>query len=553
MANNPRPSADRPKNTRRASAAEDSFEDWLNEPEGESAPREMPERVSEGRPAPRRNVAAPYTPIESTGSHARARRRDAENSVSIPRATPAEYAGANYGATIPASPLGTPRGMIPATGYKRKASTATKIMRVIGVLFILALLAVVVGLGVLTITEYNPAATEEVPITHQASGVVEDGQQISFVTWNLGYCGLSDEADFFMDGGKGVRTVNEDGVYSNLSGIENVLREQEADVMFLQELDVDSQRSYHVDESQNISNAFDKDGYSSAFATNYMVAYVPYPIPPLGQVYAGIQTEAKFAADTATRIQLPCPFDWPVRIANLKRCLLVERIPIADTGKELVLVNLHLEAYDDGEGKEEQTQELVRFMAREYERGNYVIAGGDFNQAFSNVDTSAYPVQGDDLWQCGLIDDSAFGENWQLLMDPSVPTCRSLDRPYDANDSSFQYYMIDGYICSPNVLVNELATIDTGFDFSDHNPVRMTVTLSDEETVAADIAAKAEAAAAAAGEDAEEEEAEPAAEEEPEPEEDPHVDEDMDGFDDNTNEWIGWKDENGNYTDVYPG
>ena len=50
-------------------------------------------------------------------------------------------------------------------------------------------------------------------------------------------------------------------------------------------------------------------------------------------------------------MQLPCPFSWPTRIANLKRCLLVERIPIADSDKELVLVNLHLEAYDDGEGK----------------------------------------------------------------------------------------------------------------------------------------------------------------------------------------------------------
>ncbi len=500
--------------------------------------------ANDPRPSARpSNEAEPTASRSKTGKHN-------TTPVSIPRAIPSEMEGISYGATRSVSPLSTPRGMIPARGYKRKASVPTKIARVIGVLFILILLAVIIMLGMLTVTEYNPADTEEVPITHQTTGVVDDGQQISLVTWNLGYCGLSDEADFFMDGGRGVRTVSEDEVYNNLSGIKNVLQEQDADVMFLQELDVDSKRSYHVDESQNISSAFDSAGYSSAFATNYMVAYVPYPIPPLGQVYAGIQTETKFAAENATRMQLPCPFSWPVRVANLKRCLLVERVPIADTGKDLVLVNLHLEAYDDGEGKEAQTAQLVRFMQHEYERGNYVIAGGDFNQTFSNIDTSAYPLQGDGLWQCGTIDATSFNENWQLVMDPSVPTCRSLDRPYNASDSTFQYYMIDGYICSPNVLVNEVTTIDTGFEYSDHNPVHMTITLSDEETVAEDLAAKAEAEAAANAEEAEGATEEESAEEATEEEKPHYVDEDNDGWEDNTWEYIGFPDENGNYPDA---
>ena len=40
---------------------------------------------------------------------------------------------------------------------------------------------------------------------------------------------------------------------------------------------------------------------------------------------------------------------------NLKRCLLIERLPIENSDKELVLINLHLEAYDEGEGKAKQT------------------------------------------------------------------------------------------------------------------------------------------------------------------------------------------------------
>ena len=88
----------------------------------------------------------------------------------------------------------------------------------------------------------------------------------------------------------------------------------------------------------------------------------------------------------AQRQSLPVPFKWPIRVANLKRCLLVERFTVADSGRELVLINLHLEAYDDGEGKAAQTKMLREFLQAEYEKGNYVIAGGDFNQTFPGPD-----------------------------------------------------------------------------------------------------------------------------------------------------------------------
>ena len=61
---------------------------------------------------------------------------------------------------------------------------------------------------------------------------------------------------------------------------------------------------------------------------------------------------------------------------------------MAGSDKELVIVNVHLEAYDSGEGKEAQTKMLAELLKKEQEAGNYVIAGGDFNQAFSNVDIS---------------------------------------------------------------------------------------------------------------------------------------------------------------------
>ncbi|MDY2788576.1 MAG: hypothetical protein SOU05_04130 [Atopobium sp.] len=141
------------------------------------------------------------------------------------------------------------------------------------------------------------------------------------------------------------------------------------------------------------------------------------------------------------------------------------------------MINLHLEAYDEGEGKAAQTAQLAKLMQQERAKGNYVIAGGDFNQVFSNVDTSAYPAQGGKLWQAGMLDTSQLGEGFNAVMDTTTPTCRSLDRPYNAADKNFQFYMIDGFIVSDNVQINTVKTIDTGFEYTDHNPVKLTVTL----------------------------------------------------------------------------
>lgn len=355
------------------------------------------------------------------------------------------------------------------------ASIARKTGKVIGIIVAILVVFILALVAFLTVTEYNPPATQEIEIHGVARETLEPGQSVSVVTWNAGYGGLSRQADFFMDGGDGVRTVSHDGILANLAGIEDELTALDPDFIFLQEVDQDSERTYGINERARIATAF-APAYASAYALNYDVAYVPYPLPPIGAVESGIMTLSRMQPSSAERVQLPCPFSWPVRLGNLKRCLLVERVPVQGGTAELVLVNLHLEAYDDGEGKAAQTAQLARLLQEERARGNYVIAGGDFNQSFSNVDTSMYPLQDDDLWQCGYIDVSSLGDDLTAVMDNATPTCRSLDRPYDGS-ANFQFYMIDGFIVSDNVRIDALETINAGFEFTDHNPVLLNATL----------------------------------------------------------------------------
>ena len=251
--------------------------------------------------------------------------------------------------------------------------------------------------------------------------------------------------------------------------------EYDPDFVLLQEVDQNSTRSYNTNQPYGWRDGL--QGYESDFGTNYRTLFVPYPIPPIGRVDAGIMTFSRFDVSEAERISLPCPFSWPIRVANLKRCLLVNRIPLEGTDSELVLINMQLEAYDDGEGKAAQTEVLRGIMEAEAAAGNYVIAGGDFNQTFSSADMSAYPVY-EDVWQPGYLDEDEFGSGWEFAVDDSVPTCRSLDRPLLGEDlSGFQFYVIDGFAVSANIQVDSVRTQDLGFVNSDHNPVVMEFTL----------------------------------------------------------------------------
>ena len=260
--------------------------------------------------------------------------------------------------------------------------------------------------------------------------------------------------------------------------------ELRADMILLQEVDINSDRSYRTDERAILKQAM--PGGRDAFAYNYKALYVPYPLPPIGHVESGLYTLSRADIREAERISLPCPFSWPVRTVNLKRGLLVSRIPLAHADdkpeRELVLINLHLEAYDDGAGKEAQTRKLLNVMMNEYAAGNYVIAGGDFNQQFSNV-ASPYLSAGAP-WKPGIIDTEEFEPDFYAYMDTSAATCRSLDKAYaGADPDHFYCYMIDGFIVSSNVQVHSVETVDTRFLYSDHNPVRMTFTLLPERGI----------------------------------------------------------------------
>jgi endonuclease/exonuclease/phosphatase family metal-dependent hydrolase len=330
-------------------------------------------------------------------------------------------------------------------------------------------------IGFLTIAEYRPAPVQPLEIKNHALRRPAAGDSISLLSWNIGYASLDSSQDFFMDGGKTVRPPTSENVMRNTSAIHDFINGAGCNIVLIQEVDSASKRSYYLDQTAALGDSFPG---SSAFALNFHCAFVPFPFPEfIGKVSSGLLTLNSFETSEALRISLPNPFKWPVRAANLKRCLLVSRIPLENSTAQLVVVNLHLEAYDSSGGREAQTAMLMELLYREYAQGNYCIAGGDFNQNFPGIDTRRFALKNSEHFVPGTLSQSLLAEGWRFAADTQTPSCRLLNEPYSGNEETTQYYVIDGFIISPNVELVSVQTFDLQHRNSDHNPVKLEVRL----------------------------------------------------------------------------
>ena len=346
-----------------------------------------------------------------------------------------------------------------------------KILKGIGNVVLCIVLFAAAVLIFYTVREYRPKSIEFLK-TGTGTKTLSEGDSFSVLTYNTGYAALSKDEDFFMDGGSKVQPDSKDVVETNLAGISDILKSQNADFYFLQEVDIDAKRSFHINEREYYENTLDM---SSIYACNFKCDFVPYPIPPIGKVEAGLLTMTDYQVESAKRIKLAESFSWPIKTCNLKRCMLETRIPIEGTDKELVLINFHLEAYDSGEGKKMQSQMLADKLQEEYQAGNYVIAGGDFNQTFEGVDK--YEIHDTDSWVPGTVYKEDLPEGFDFAVADNAPTCRLLNGPYSGNYEDSQVYVIDGYIVSDNLQMDQVQVIDTDFEYTDHQPVSLRVTL----------------------------------------------------------------------------
>jgi len=324
------------------------------------------------------------------------------------------------------------------------------------------------------LSDYQPEEVTVLDIEGNVGKIPAKDSVFTMVSWNIGFAGLGAEMDFFYDGGTRVHPPD-DLVKKYSAGISNFIQSNDTlDFILLQEVDKNSSRTNFQDQVSFVQQLM--PDYPASFGINYKVKFIPIPFfRPLGKVEMGQMNLSKYQPENTTRHSYHSAYSWPKRLFMLDRCFLVSTFEL-ENGKSLVVINTHNSAYDAGGQLRQQEMPVIRdFMVSEFNKGNYVVAGGDWNQNppeynLSEMNHGYHPVIRE------ILDDSLFPPEWEIAYDSQHPTNREIDAPY--SKESTEVTIIDYYIISPNLKLEEVKTLSQEFKFSDHEPVYLRIKLN---------------------------------------------------------------------------
>lgn len=207
---------------------------------------------------------------------------------------------------------------------------------------------------------------------------VENDSVFKIMTYNVGY--LSG-----MTNNQAVK--REKKLYDdNLNALKERLNILRPDVIAFQEIDFDAARSFSVDQMEEVSNL----GYRyAAKAVNWDERYVPFPYgwpsDHFGKVISGQSVQSKYEIKTQDRIVLQRVQDSPFYRDAFYLDRLAQVVKIEIQGETVVVINIHLEAYDQPT-REAQAEEVLNIYSA-YKDDFPTILLGDFNSDPNNENT----------------------------------------------------------------------------------------------------------------------------------------------------------------------
>jgi len=196
---------------------------------------------------------------------------------------------------------------------------------------------------------------------------------IKVMTWNIKFGG--GRIDFFFDC-HGQRVVMDSAeVISNLEAIATFIHNTHPDILFIQEIDINSKRSAFIDQVEWLLS---KTHFSyAAYAPQWKADYIPSN--GLGRMNSGSAIFSVTPLFSARRISLPLiqEQNMLVRYFYLRRNLLDVCTNI--NGDTIHLLTTHLSAYSNDGTKKKQLDLVFQHLDSLDRCGTSFIAGGDFN------------------------------------------------------------------------------------------------------------------------------------------------------------------------------
>ncbi len=197
--------------------------------------------------------------------------------------------------------------------------------------------------------------------------------KLKIMTWNIKFG--AGRIDMFFDCHGKREIIKKEEVINNLNNISEKIKEIAPDVLFLQEVDIKSNRTANIDEAQYILDNTDLNyGY---YASQWKSIFIPSH--NIAKVNTGSLILSKYPLKDGKRYSLPTigSQNLIVQYFYLKRNFLKTKLEINQ--HKITLITTHLSAYAQDETKERQINQIENYINGLSQDKHEFILGGDFN------------------------------------------------------------------------------------------------------------------------------------------------------------------------------
>jgi endonuclease/exonuclease/phosphatase family metal-dependent hydrolase len=253
----------------------------------------------------------------------------------------------------------------------------TRLLRYTLLLAVLAL--VLIGALMFSLT-WRPDARETLPVSCTGTPpTLVPGQALKVMTWNVQY--LAGKRYVFWNDlaqGNDEAPTQEDMAFS-LDEVARVIRDEQPDVVLLQELDDGAKASDYQDQLKLLQERVADLYPCSASAFDWKAEFVP-DAHVFGSVGRQLATLSRYRIEHAERLQLPvASANFISRQFQPKDALLATKLPLSDGG-QLTVFNTHLErARQPDNTLQAQVSAVAKVLDKYESQGLPWLIGGDFN------------------------------------------------------------------------------------------------------------------------------------------------------------------------------
>ena len=223
------------------------------------------------------------------------------------------------------------------------------------------------------VTEFS---SDEPPKEYTAKNLVSapNKDTLTVATWNIRF-GIG-RANWFGDSCGDLVLFDIETIIDGLELLAQKITEMDADILLLQEVDTDSNRSAYIDQVQWLLDHTSMN--YGVYASMWEVQFVPSD--GLGRVNTGNAILSKWPLSEAERIQLSLRGDQDALTKAFYVRRNVLKAVVNYPGNPFWAVDIHASAFSNDDTKQKQFLEFKDVLDEVNSKGELFVAGGDLNE-----------------------------------------------------------------------------------------------------------------------------------------------------------------------------